>query len=67
MIKVYPSAPYHYEVTGENEEAAAAEYQERLDRLERSWADYPQPEEWKLADLADLRREIAEKYGVTIK
>ena len=67
MIKVYHSAPYHYEVTGANEEAAAKEFQNRLDRLERSWGDYPQPEEWKFTDLADLRREICEKYGVTIK
>lgn len=67
MIKVYPSAPYHYEVTGANEKAAAAEFQERLDRMERSWGYFPQSEESRIQDAADLRREICEKYGVTIR
>jgi hypothetical protein len=67
VIKVYPSAPYHYEVTGESEKEAAAEFQERLDRMERSWGYFPQPEESRIQDVADLRREICEKYGVTIR
>jgi len=67
MIKVYPSAPYHYEVTGANEEAAAKEFQERLDRMERNWGYFQQSEESRIQDAADLRGEICEKYGVTIK
>lgn len=67
MIKVYPSAPYHYEVTGASEKEAEAEFQERLDRMERSWGYFSQPEESRIQDATDLRREICEKYGVTIR
>jgi len=67
MIKVYPSAPYHYEVKGANEKEAAAEFQTRLDRMERSWGYFQQSEESRIQEAADLRREICEKYGVTIK
>jgi hypothetical protein len=67
MIKVYPSAPYHYEVTGVNEKEAAEEFQERLDWMERSWAIYKQSRTERLDDLGYLRREICKKYGVTIR
>lgn len=52
---------YDYTVTGEQEEAAAAELEQRMARISR---EYHNP--YRLDDLADARRKVAEKYGVKI-
>lgn len=62
MIKVETFSLYHYEVTGENEAAAAAELEEKYDFLSRSHLSGDAFE----IELADARNAIAEKYGVSI-
>ena len=63
MIKVYPYSVYHYEVVGADEQEASYELDKALQILSRSRMSG----ESYLAELEELRRRIAEKYGVVIK
>ena len=67
MKKVYTEGLYHYEISGDREEDAAAELENRMEALNRSYLSYPRPIEYFLDDLADIRRDIARKYGVDIR
>ena len=66
MKKVFTGSLYHYEISGAREEDAAAELENRLESLNRSYESYPRPREYYLDDLADIRRDVAGKYGVDI-
>ena len=66
MKKVFTDSLYHYEISGAQEEAAAADLERRLEALNRSYESYPRPREYYLDDLADIRREVAQEYGVEI-
>ena len=67
MEKVYTEGLYHYEIRGDREEDAAAELENRMEALNQSYLSYPRPREYFLDDLADIRRDIARKYGVDIR
>lgn len=56
--------PFHYEITGPREAEAAAEFEERYDRIFRN---VHAPSEYIELDVVDLCRDIAAKYGVTIR
>ena len=57
---------YHYEVEGENEEAAAKELDEGYDFIMSPATSHMTSEE-RLIELHDLRKSIENKYNVTIK
>lgn len=61
---VYADGPFNYEINGKRAVEAAAEFQERYDKLMRN--NYNAPSEYVLQDLSDLRKEIAQKYNVEI-
>lgn len=63
MIIVETMGLYHYEVTGEQEQAAAVEFQECYDFLCRTNLSGDS----FLVGLSDARKRISQKYGVTIK
>lgn len=67
MKKVYTEGLYHYEISGDREADAAAELENRLEALNRSYLSYPRPRECFLDDLADIRQDVARKYGVDIR
>lgn len=63
MKRVDTYGLYHYEITGDREEEAAAEFEKKYDDLFRSGL----PSEYLLDDLAAYRHDISEKYGVEIR
>lgn len=64
MKIVESSGPFHYEIMGDREEEAAAEFEKRLDFLDRS---LHLPREYYYMELSELRQRIVKEYGVTIK
>lgn len=52
---------YHYCVTGERDEEAAADLERRLDFISRDYHN-----RFAADDISDARRAVAEQYGVEI-
>ena len=69
MIKVYLYNDSWFEVSGANEKEAAKQLKKRLNDLKQQWNYYSTKEyfNWVDIELEEVRREIREKYGVTIK
>jgi pantothenate synthetase len=63
MTRVETTGLYHYEVTGEQETAAAEELTRKLDTISR---DYHHGGSYITDAIAHTRQDIAEKYGVQI-
>ena len=61
MIKI-DNGLFHYEVTGEREQEAAQELESKLDFISRDYRSM-----YTAEDIADTRREIANKYDVIIR
>lgn len=63
MTKVYTGSLYHYEVIGECEAEAAAELENSIDFLSRT---YPNGGEAYLIEQNGVRESVQSKYGVEI-